>query len=316
MLSIVEGDGEGAKDWEGAVRELSMMNRYNLCAFCEKATLPYLRSTSYMPYGGECCNFRICKLCDEEMCGVAEEAFGEFDWVEEQDPRIPSASFASRPGSVQFGLLFSFQHMCVEKLQRFYGLHELAHLRFSKWKCDDGYPLDIWEQIDSISWEYPLRSIMFQMVATLGVAVHQNMTDCRPIYIMSMLKGKELDKERKADMSKNTIYSDNLSDFMLDLHDMATTSGSRFCSDDNFRQVISTHSLSLRLREAPLHLTIGLHATEFEPSCDCPLQPTNTAHERACDSVAVHGGPLQESAGAGIQAPGCRQCDGPPEVKL
>ena len=221
-----------------------MMNRYNLCAFCEKATLPYLRSTSYMPYGGQC-NFRICKLCDEEIDGVAEEAFEEFDWVEEQDPRIPAASFASRPGSVQFGLLFSFQHMCVEKLQRFYGLHEFAHLGFSKWKCDDGYPLDIWEQIDSICWEYPLRSIMFQMVATLGVAVHQNMTDCRPIYIMSMLKGKELDKERKADMSKNTIYSDNLSDFMLDLHDMATTSGSRFCSDDNFRQVISTHSLSL-----------------------------------------------------------------------
>ena len=43
--------GEGAKDWERAVREFSMMNRYNLCTFCEKATLPHLRSTSYMPYG-------------------------------------------------------------------------------------------------------------------------------------------------------------------------------------------------------------------------------------------------------------------------
>jgi hypothetical protein len=106
--------GQGAMDWALAVRQLSSKNTFNLCLKCDCFID---RFTS--PKEGN-----ICECTEKELEDDVKHRHMR-DWVQLWDPRH-DANFSSRPASVQFGQLYTFQRMCVNNLLDFYQLEDLG----------------------------------------------------------------------------------------------------------------------------------------------------------------------------------------------
>ena len=163
----------------------------------------------------------------------------EDDWqvlmaMMEHDVQSVDRSFGFLPPHVQFGKLFQFQRDSINDLAKCVGYADLNVRRPQSDYITWTSPLrDMWLQVEQIDRECPSRYDL------LNEMVQMSDNADWPDWVQ-MLCVEGIDDHLESDYLGQTLWRGAMVE-LCTVYNLAQTSGERFCSDENLRQVRTPH---------------------------------------------------------------------------